>query len=221
MVPRRPPAGTLPLLALLSAALCAALMTVVVAGGNDPLAVDRAAHDWALAHRSPGWADVLTVVSDTGTRTPAVLVAMVAGALVARNIWWWGAVAGAAALLLAQLLRYGLVRAIDRPRPPESDWVIHVNNPSLPSGHATTTALVAIALANALWPHCRRPLTRALAVGLPALWALTVGFSRVYLGVHWVSDVLAGWLLATAVSCVFLPLLARALRRAATTNPGH
>ncbi|KAB8161782.1 phosphatase PAP2 family protein [Streptomyces sp. 3MP-14] len=216
MVPRRAPAGALPLCAALAALLCAVVIAVVVAGGNDPLGVDRAAHDWALRERTPGGEDVLTVITDSGTRVPAVVLAMTAGALVARNVWWLGAVTGGAALLVAQLLRYGLVLAIDRPRPPESHWAMHVNNPALPSGHATTSALVAIGLAVALWPHCRRPLTRALAVGVPALWAVAVGFSRVYLGVHWPTDVLAGWLLATALSCAFLPLIGRYLRRAAT-----
>lgn len=214
MVPRRPPAGVLPLSAALAALLCAVVVAVVTAGGNDPLGVDRAAHDWGLRNRSAGWVDVLTVVTDSGTRVPATLLAMTAGALAARHAWWLGAVTGGAALLTAQLLRYGLVMAIDRPRPPESHWAIHVNNPALPSGHATTSALVAIGLACALWPRCRRPLTRALAVGVPALWALVVGFSRVYLGVHWPTDILAGWLLATALSCAFLPLLGRVLARA-------
>ncbi|GAA3856955.1 phosphatase PAP2 family protein [Streptomyces sedi] len=217
MVPRRPPAVGRPPLAVPAAALCAALcallVVVVMAGGNDPLALDRAAHEWALRHRTPGWDDVFTVVSASGTRVPAVLLAMAAGALAARHAWWFGAVAGGAALLLALLFRFTLVTVIDRPRPPEADWVIHVHNPSLPSGHATTSALVAIGLAVALLTRCRRPWTRALAVGVPALWAVAIGFSRVYLGVHWVSDVVAGWLLATALSCAFLPLLGRALDR--------
>ncbi|WP_062209031.1 phosphatase PAP2 family protein [Streptomyces sp. NBRC 109706] len=209
MVSPRPPAGLWPGLSLLTAALCAALLTLVIAGGNEPLAVDSALHDWASAHRSPGWNDAFTLITDSGTRVPATVGAMVAGALAAGRHWWLGAVAGGAALLLAQLLRYALVVTIDRPRPTEADWVIQVNNPALPSGHATTSALVAIGLAAALWPRCRRPLTRALAVGLPALWAVAVAVSRVYLGVHWPTDVLAGWLLAATLTSALLPLVAR------------
>ncbi|UED85015.1 phosphatase PAP2 family protein [Streptomyces profundus] len=209
MMPPRPPAGVWPGLSLLAAALCAALLAVVIAGGNEPLAIDSALHEWALAHRTPGWDDAFTLVSETGTRLPATVGAMIAGALAAGRHWWLGAVAGGAALLLAQLLRYGLVVTIDRPRPPEADWVTQVNNPALPSGHATTSALVAIGLAAALWPRCRRRLTRALAVGLPALWATAIGLSRVYLGVHWPTDVLAGWLLAITLTTALLPLTPR------------
>ena len=72
----------------------------------------------------------------------------------------------------------------------------------------TFAPLVAIGLASALLAYCPRWWTRLLACAVPALWAVGVGVSRVYLGVHWPTDVLAGWLLATVLSCVLLPRLA-------------
>jgi undecaprenyl-diphosphatase len=73
-------------------------------------------------------------------------------------------------------------------------WLTSASGPAFPSGHATQSlsTFAALALgAAALLPSARRP-TLALA----ALVAAGVGWSRVYLGVHWATDVLAGWVAA-------------------------
>ncbi|WP_326597850.1 phosphatase PAP2 family protein [Streptomyces sp. NBC_01803] len=196
-----------------AAILLAVLVAVVTLRGDSPFGVDTAAHDWALEHRTPGWVDVFTVITDSGSRGLPHLLAALAGALAAPRRWWLGALAGLGALVLAQWLRYALVTAVDRARPPAEDWTRHVNGDALPSGHATTSALTAIGLAAALLPYCHRTVTRALAIGVPAVWAVAVGVSRVYLGVHWPTDIVGGWLFATALCCAFLPPLARALGR--------
>ncbi|WP_151087685.1 phosphatase PAP2 family protein [Hymenobacter baengnokdamensis] len=60
---------------------------------------------------------------------------------------------------------------------------------SFPSGHSMAAAALSAALGFMLW----RTRVRWLAVGLGCLWALVMGWSRLYLGVHYPSDVLAGW----------------------------
>ena len=97
------------------------------------------------------------------------------------------AVAVGASLVLADLASSGIKEAVDRPRPPRADpgfdaAVAVPPSPSFPSGHATTTFACAVAIA-VLVPKLRWP-----ALGL----ALTVGVARVYLGVHYTLDVLAG-----------------------------
>jgi undecaprenyl-diphosphatase len=109
-----------------------------------------------------------------------------------------------AAVLLGSLLSTLAKLAIDRPRPPLGDAGISAlgalpSTSSFPSGHATTAFAAAAALA---W---LRPSLRVWAFGLAAL----VAVSRVYLGMHYAGDVLAGAALGTAIGA----LLAMAGRR--------
>jgi undecaprenyl-diphosphatase len=88
-----------------------------------------------------------------------------------------------------------------RPRPSLFPHLDHVTSAAYPSGHAAVSSALALALAAVLW-HTRWRI--AVVVG-GAAYTLAVSFSRVYLGVHYPSDVLAAWLLSVAwVSLLWL-----------------
>ena len=115
----------------------------------------------------------------------------------------WGKRAYAAlvaATMSSGLLLQTLVKiAVARPRPPLSLAVIALpNSYSFPSGHAMSSALLLGILAFIALREERRWWVRLLTAGGAGTGALLVGVSRVYLGVHWVSDVMAGWALAGA-----------------------
>ena len=117
------------------------------------------------------------------------------------------AAAAAISLLLADLASSGLKEAVDRPRPPRADPTFEAAvplapSPSFPSGHATTTFACAVAIALLV------PRLRLAALGL----ALTVGLARVYLGVHYPLDVLAGAALGSLIGAAVALLVRRALR---------
>lgn len=104
----------------------------------------------------------------------------------------------------AELIETGLKDIVARPRPHLWSGAQIVQSYSFPSGHATAAAATAAALAFAVYAvYGRRAALAASLAG--ALAAVTIGFSRLFLGVHWPTDVVGGFALALAwVSLVFL-----------------
>jgi undecaprenyl-diphosphatase len=95
--------------------------------------------------------------------------------------------------LLNQLVK----RLVDRARPVLADPVAHASGMSFPSGHAQS-AIVAYSVLLLVFLPWLHGAGRALAAGVAATMVLLIGFSRVALGVHFVSDVLAGYALGAA-----------------------
>jgi undecaprenyl-diphosphatase len=96
-------------------------------------------------------------------------------------------------VLLAQWTSGALKTFYDRPRP---DLVPHgsfVYSASFPSGHSTLAAATLLTLATMTASLEPRRETKILAYAVAMLVTIAVGVSRVYLGVHWPTDVLAGW----------------------------
>ncbi|WP_234430957.1 phosphatase PAP2 family protein [Streptomyces sp. NRRL F-4489] len=199
----------------MAAALCAALFTAaavtVALRHGAPLAPERAALHWSTTHRGEPLRSLARALTTTGTGPIPYALALLAGLLAAGRGTFPHRLRAAlfSVLFLAagQALRYGLMELIARPRPPAADWAATATGHSFPSGHATTSALTAGILA---WAILRRtgPGRGLTWCALPALWAAGVGLTRVYLGVHWAGDVLAGWLLAATLLPLALLLLA-------------
>ena len=99
------------------------------------------------------------------------------------------------AVLLAYASSELFKMAYGRPRPDLVPHVVQVYSGSFPSGHSTlaATTYLTLAMLTASLAETRR--SKVLAYGLAVAILIAVGCSRVYLGVHWPSDVLAGWCL--------------------------
>ncbi|MCB5909110.1 phosphatase PAP2 family protein [Streptomyces pinistramenti] len=180
------------------AAALLALSVAVVVAGPAPFAVDSALHSWAVTHRPHGPAAFARGLTASGTGIWPYLMASAAGIIAGRGARGRirAAVAALACLATGQAARYGLMTLIARPRPPAADWAAHASGHSFPSGHATTSALAAGLLCGAI-VHRARPVAARLLCGVALSWAAAVGLTRIYLGVHWPTDVAAGWLFAT------------------------
>lgn len=170
-------------------------------------AADSAITSWMVARRASGWTALAHVLSTLGSQAVLLpLSVVVASALLARRRFFLAGSLSAAwggAILLYSLTKY----FVDRPRPPTSIWLTDVGHTaSFPSGHATQSlsTFVAVAVVAAAW--LSKPLWPALLAAL--VLAGGVGWSRVYLGVHWTSDVLAGWIIAAVWITIVLRLAA-------------
>ncbi|MEU6758344.1 phosphatase PAP2 family protein [Streptomyces sp. NPDC046685] len=184
------------------AAVPFALSLVLVESGWAPLyRLDRAVaerlHQAAVGH--PGWVRVLHVLTDFvwDPVTMRLLVVLLVLWLLTRRAWRlaaWASVTAAAGALTGVLVK----TAVERARPHLPDPVAHAPGFSFPSGHAMTaftSCAVLLLVLLPLVPRAWQPLPRALAV----ISVVGVGYTRVALGVHWVSDVVGGWLLGLAV----------------------
>lgn len=178
------------LLAFAGLALVNSLGPATALGRFDQAVVERIG-----AGRNPAVVAAARALSALAEPESAALAMTAAGLIAARRAGWgaagWGAaVVPSAALLGGSRARRVLSRAIARQRPPEANWLIEPEGFSLPSKHTTVAALTAGACAACLGAggQARHGIVLVAAAG--------IGASRVYLGVHWPTDVLAGWLFA-------------------------
>jgi undecaprenyl-diphosphatase len=106
----------------------------------------------------------------------------------------------------------GLKGFFGRVRPPDAYRAVEALNPSFPSGHALLSAVVYLTLGAMLARSTKSRTIRTYVMTGAILIAMLVGVTRVYLGVHWASDVLAGWCLgaAWATACWMFERWARA-----------
>ncbi|MFJ8279265.1 phosphatase PAP2 family protein [Streptomyces griseoviridis] len=185
------------------AALSALLLALVAAGWRPLMEFDKdvadAAHRRAVAE--PGVTRAARILSDWAWDpwTMRLLCAVVVVLLAVRYADRWTAVWLAGVCALGSLLQQGLKAAVDRPRPVWPDPVDTAHFAAYPSGHAMTATVVCGLL---LWLLRRRGTTparwrTALAAGVVSV--VGVGLTRVWLGVHWPSDVVGGWLLGATV----------------------
>jgi undecaprenyl-diphosphatase len=204
---------TLVAVALVGASTFGVMLAAVDQG--EGLHSDRTGFDVADDLRTSGLTSVAKVVTAIGS-TPAIVALVLATlAFLALRRRWLEFFPLAAGALLTNLA-WPLVKDWEgRPRPPGA--LVDVSGFAFPSGHAANSvAWVAVAVALA---HCvPRQVGRAGIVVAAIVLAAAIGLSRVYLHVHYLSDVLGGWGLGAAL---FSVCACTALLVAAVRHNGH
>jgi membrane-associated phospholipid phosphatase len=190
----------------------ATLSDAIDDAGGGATRVDAAAAAFAVAHRTP----VLTAVAETlnvaGSLAGFAVVAAVGAVtllLRGRRIEAALAISAPAA---AGLLGDGSKLGYDRARPPVAAHLVAVSESSLPSGHTLDATIVLGVLAVVVVSLLRGRLARTAVVASACAAIAVAGAARVYLGVHWATDVVAGWLLGgawVAFTAAVLLMLAR------------
>ncbi len=170
--------------------------TVVIGGEPGPTPGDATAIEIAERLQASWLTDLAKAVTDLGA-TPAIalLVLLAAALLTARRRWAeLGVLIGGVALIYIGV--HEIKAAVDRPRP--EGGLIDVSGSSFPSGHAAHSTFyvwLAVTIVMRLRPGMARG---ALVIGAGIALTALVGLSRVYLNVHYLSDVSAGWALGIA-----------------------
>lgn len=142
---------------------------------------------------------VLTQAFNTLPMTIYVLVVLGIFTWLYRHPWPLATLGGT--MILAPLVVTVLKNLMDRPRPSLTHRLVEELTFSFPSGHSTSTAAFCTALFLTAYPALTQRGRRALGVALGVL-AVTIGFSRIYVGVHWASDVVGGLALGLAIACL-------------------
>jgi undecaprenyl-diphosphatase len=188
-------------LALVAASACASLFAATTADVLDHEALSRLdphVHDWMVHHRAAPLTlvmEVATWLGSTATLIP-VLVVFTGFVLWTRHdvrtaVQVWVALAGAVVLYNAGK------DTVQRARPQAGQMVLHTTGYAFPSGHATQSAAVWGFLTFLVAARRWKAVTGAVLI-------LAIGVSRVYLGVHWFSDVLGGWALGGTLLAVLV-----------------
>lgn len=206
------------LLALLGAALGLLAFALIA---DEVVEGETHAFDEAvlLAFRTPGdpanplgppWLEIIMRdVTALGSTTVLTLITFIVAGFLAMD----GKRAAALFVLIATagggLLSYALKLGFERPRPDLVAHLVDVSTLSFPSGHAMGAAVTFLTLGVLLVRTESRRRIKAYALAVAVGLTLLVGFSRIYLGVHWPTDVLAGWCAggAWALLCWILVLL--------------
>jgi undecaprenyl-diphosphatase len=159
-----------------------------------------------VADRNPPLLALMKVVTSLGSPLAMIgLAAVVCGGLAWRLRRSEPVVLGVAGIGGTELLDVTTKHVVARPRPPIPLHAVAASGYSFPSGHAIFSTLV-ILLCTAMvstWLVGSPRIRAALWVGA-LIMIVAVGFSRVFLGVHYPSDILAGWSLAVAWLTVLL-----------------
>jgi undecaprenyl-diphosphatase len=185
-----------------------ALLAAQVLGHGPILELDRAISLWFATRRQDWLMQAMLLVSQL--HQTAVLLS--ATALLASWRGWrrdWYSVRALLVVPVGMLCNSGLKNLVQRARPVHEDPLVQIATYSFPSGHAVASTVFYGMLCALVFTHSRSPLLRGCAAAVAVAMVLLVTFSRVYLGAHFPSDVIAGVAVGTVCVVLFLRLAAR------------
>ena len=153
---------------------------------------DARIHDWAVTERSPIATKIFVAATMIGSPVVlGIIVAIVAAVLIVRHRYRWAVylvvTTGIGSLMLIELKRY-----FARARPDLAEALRRASGYSFPSGHSMGSAIVFGALGYLALRSQRTWRAKAAVLAAAMTLVATIAVSRVYLGVHWISDVGAG-----------------------------
>ncbi len=206
-----------------SGALLAVLAAIVLGladgatEGNGLTSIDPPVWRWMIEHRTPALTTAAVVVTDVGSTLAMSIIAVTA----VGYLFWRGRRSDAALVAVVAagagaLVRFGKA-TVGRDRPPANLRLVVETNESFPSGHALASVAIIGVLLVVFVPSIGRHWVRAGVIAAALLFVLAIGLSRLYLGVHWATDVIGGWV--TGLAWLMLCLTVRQVWRQTRGRP--
>jgi len=143
----------------------------------------------------PDWVQnsLMDLTAIGGPTVLGLVVVSVAGFLLLQGRYHTAIVVLATAAS-GEIANYAMKNLFLRPRPDVVPHLRDVTSSSFPSGHAMESAIIYLTLGAMLMRVAERRVTKMYCIGIAIVLTLLVGISRVYLGVHYPTDVIAGWM---------------------------
>ncbi|GAB3872850.1 phosphatase PAP2 family protein [Terrabacter terrigena] len=177
-----------------------------VAENRSLAAIDQPVLDAAVHLRSPGLDSAVTAFTDVGGPVGMPILAAAAVALVTWRRRRWTpvvlAVVAAAGSIAMTIVGKDFV---DRARPPAALAVPPLEiSPSFPSGHTLNATVLTTVVAYLVLIQTTATWQRVVSITVATVFVVAMGLSRVFLGHHWLTDVVAGWLIGLAWALVVI-----------------
>jgi undecaprenyl-diphosphatase len=185
----------------------AALADHVDDAGLGATAYDTAVWTFAVAHRDAVGTAIASSLRVAGGTVALCALAAAAGLLFLLRGRRLDAALAVSTPFVGTLLSDGLKLGYGRPRPPAEAQLVPETGFSLPSGHTTDATVVLGVLALVLVVRTASRVRRTLIAAAATLAITAAGAGRIYLGVHWATDVVTGWLLGAAWVALYAVVL--------------
>ncbi len=185
--------------------------------GNGLTTIDQPVWSFMIDHRSPALTTIAVTVTTLGSTVAMALIAIAAVVyLLVKRRRGDAALVAVVAAGAGLLVRFGKA-TVGRERPPVEFRLVTETNESFPSGHALASAAILGVLLVVLLPSIPSARGRVAAITGAGIFVLAIGLSRLYLGVHWATDVIGGWVIGFA--WLYFCLTVRRVWRRRTSTP--
>ncbi|MBR9990805.1 MAG: phosphatase PAP2 family protein [Gemmatimonadetes bacterium] len=180
-----------------TAAIAFGLIAGMVRGGATQRFDERAV-EWLAAHRSSLLDEVMVDITTLGDGVVLIMIVLIASIFLWITHHRWSVYILLVGLIGGKVLNTVLKAAFDRSRPSVVEWLHDVSSPSFPSGHAMGAFVTYGTVAYLVGRLSSTTRLRNVTWIIAGITVLAIGMSRVYLGVHYPSDVIAGFLAGLA-----------------------